>query len=70
MDEDLDEKYRPLQRLPGLYRRWEFADVIESGKDYRVKDAGMARDGTALFSIYVGAPRGACDDPPIWACDD
>jgi len=41
-----------LRRLPGLFRRWEFSQVIEAGEDYRVEDAGSTSDGTTLFAIY------------------
>lgn len=43
----------PLRRLPGLFRRWELAQVIEPGVDYRVEDAGMAADGTPLYAVYA-----------------
>ena len=39
-------------RLPGLLRRWEIERVLEPGADYRVEEAGMARDGTPLFAVY------------------
>ena len=45
-----------LRRLPGLFRRWELAQVIEAGKDYHVEDAGSACDGTTLYALYVSAP--------------
>jgi hypothetical protein len=45
-----------LRRLPGLFRRWELAQVIEAGKDYRVEDAGSACDSTELYAIYVSVP--------------
>ena len=45
-----------LHRLPGLFRRWELAQVIETGKDYRFEDAGSACDGTTLYALYVSAP--------------
>ena len=44
-----------LRRLPGLFRRWELARVIEAGKDYHVEDAGSASDGTTLYAVYVSA---------------
>jgi hypothetical protein len=44
-----------LRRLPGLFRRWELAEVIEAGKDYHVEDAGSACDGTTLYALYVSA---------------
>jgi hypothetical protein len=45
-----------LRRLPGLFRRWELAQIIEAGRDYRVEDAGEAADGTLLFAVYCGMP--------------
>ena len=41
-----------LQRLPGLFRRWELGQIIETGEDYHIEDAGEAADGTALFAVY------------------
>jgi len=43
----------PLRRLPGLFRRWELAQVIEPGVDCRVEEAGMAADGTPLYAVYT-----------------
>jgi hypothetical protein len=42
-----------LRRLPGLFRRWELAQVIEAGKHYHIEDAGSACDGTTLYAVYV-----------------
>ena len=42
-----------LRRLPGLFRRWELAQVIEPNKDYHVEDAGSASDGTTLYAVYA-----------------
>jgi hypothetical protein len=44
-----------LHRLPGLFRRWELAQVIEAGKHYHIEDAGSACDGTTLYAVYAGA---------------
>ena len=54
-----------LRRLPGLFRRWELAQVIEAGKDYHVEDAGSACDGTALYAVYVSAP--VASEPEVGA---
>ncbi len=43
-------------RLPGLFRRWELGEVIDTGADYRIEDAGTAGDDTPLFAIYVAIP--------------
>jgi hypothetical protein len=45
-----------LRRLPGLFRRWELAQIIEAGRDYRVEDAGEAADGTVLYAVYRSVP--------------
>ena len=39
-------------RLPGLFRRWEFEQVIDAGDEYLVQQAGETEDGTKLFAIY------------------
>ena len=53
-----------LRRLPGLFRRWELAQVIEAGEDYRIEDAGTAADGTALFAVYKAAPSAVSASDP------
>jgi len=44
-----------LHRIPGLFRRWELAQVLEPGADYHIEDAGETRDGTSLLAIYCRA---------------
>jgi hypothetical protein len=39
-------------RLPGLFRRWEFEQVIEGSDEFHITAAGSAEDGTELFTIY------------------
>ncbi|MBU8901088.1 hypothetical protein KRR26_36480 [Corallococcus sp. M34] len=39
-------------RLPGLFRRWEFQDVVDAEADFNIEAAGLAEDGTELFSVY------------------
>jgi hypothetical protein len=56
MDEIHPVPDQVLRRLPGLFRRWELAQVIEAGKDYHVEDAGSACDGTTLYAVYVSTP--------------
>jgi len=41
-----------FERLPGLYRRWEMPQVLETGRDFHIEEAGTATDGTQLFAIY------------------
>jgi hypothetical protein len=43
---------REWLRLPGLFRRWEFEQVISIGEDFRFEEAGKAEDGTRLYAIY------------------
>ena len=39
-------------RQPGLFRRWEFEQVIQPGADLHLEEAGTASDGTPLFALY------------------
>jgi len=39
-------------RLPGLFRRWEFEQVINGSGDFHIEAAGATEDGTALFAVY------------------
>lgn len=39
-------------RLPGLFRRWEFEQVINGSAEFHIEAAGATEDGTALFAIY------------------
>jgi uncharacterized protein YerC len=48
-----DEGIRTHRRLPGLYRRWEVAELLQAGHDYRVEDAGETIDGTPLLAVYA-----------------
>lgn len=42
-----------LERLPGLYRRWELPDVLEPHRQYLIEEAGTHADGTPLYAIYA-----------------
>ncbi len=44
-----------LERVPGLFRRWELAQVLEPGCDYRLEDAGETDGGARLIAIYRGS---------------
>ena len=50
-------------RLPGLFRRWEFEQVIEGSDEFHVAAAGTTADGAELFTVYCrerpSAPGGA-----------
>jgi hypothetical protein len=39
-------------RLPGLFRRWEFEQVIEGSDEFHITVAGSTDDGTDLFTVY------------------
>lgn len=39
-------------RLPGVFRRWEFEQVIQGSDEFHIQSAGTAEDGTALFTVY------------------
>jgi len=39
-------------RLPGLFRRWEFEQVIEGSDEFHIKADGATDDGTQLYSVY------------------
>jgi len=52
MNDSVPSSPREFRRLPGLFRRWDLAQVLEAGEDYHIEDAGWTRDGTTLFAIY------------------
>lgn len=39
-------------RLPGLFRRWELEQVIDSSAEFHLEAAGNTSDGTPLFAMY------------------
>ena len=53
MDKLFDPDPDDLHRIPGLFRRWELADVLAPGRHYRLERAGAADDGTPLFAVYA-----------------
>jgi len=42
-----------LKRIPGLFRRWELAEMFEVHRHYHIEEAGTHSDGTPLVAIYV-----------------
>ena len=44
-------------RLPGFYRRWELAAVVEGGREYHLESAGFVSDGTPLFAVFRREPE-------------
>ena len=45
-------------RLPGLLRRWEIPEVLQTGCVLHVEEAGEADDGTPLYAVYRAQPDG------------
>lgn len=43
-------------RLPGLFRRWELGQIIETGTGYMIENAGSTEDGTPVFAVYAADP--------------
>jgi hypothetical protein len=43
-----------MTRIPGLYRRWELAELIKPGQSYHIEASGHADDGTPLFAVFCG----------------
>jgi hypothetical protein len=62
-DEGTCTKAEDFLRLPGLFRRWEFEQVIEGSDEFHISASGRAEDGTELFAVYCRerplAPGGA-----------
>ena len=61
MDALFDPDPNDLHRLPGLFRRWELAEVLLPGRYCRIERAGAADDGTPLYAVYadIGAANNA-----------
>jgi hypothetical protein len=52
---DLEIELDPLDdfvRVPGLLRRWEIEQVVTSGAEYRIEEAGEMSDRTQVFAVY------------------
>jgi hypothetical protein len=50
-----------LWRIPGLFRRWELSEILETHRQYHIEDAGEHTDGTPLLSLYM---HGELDKAP------
>ena len=48
MEQEVD-----FEKLPGLFRPWDLAQIILAGRSYRIEDVGVLADGGALFAVYV-----------------
>lgn len=64
MNQTADLSIDDFRRLPGLYRRWELADVLQPNRQYRIEDAGCTDDGAPLLAVFEAeaAPDDAPDD--------
>lgn len=51
--EDLSE----WKRIPGLFRRWEFAELIEDNDSISFEQHAKTQDGTELWALYRYLPR-------------
>jgi len=43
-------------RIPGLLRRWEIAQVVSTGAEFLIEDAGQLTDHTRLYAVYEREP--------------
>jgi hypothetical protein len=53
-----------LQRIPGVYRRWELPAVLELNRRCDLEDAGAHDDGTPLVAVYVSVVGASSDIEP------
>ena len=51
--EDLSE----WKRIPGLFRKWEFSQLIEDNDSISFQKQGKAEDGTQLWTLYRHCPE-------------
>ena len=56
--EDLNE----WKRIPGLFRKWEFAQLIEDDDSINFQKQGKAEDGTQLWALYRHCPEARLND--------
>ena len=62
MSEPAELNTDDMTRMPGLFRRWELAELIMPGQSYHIEAAGHGDDGTPLFAVYVAvAPDPTCE---------
>lgn len=41
-----------FERLPGLFRAWDFGLLLEEGRSYLIEDGGRTDDGQALYMVF------------------
>lgn len=61
------DEVEDLARMPGLFRRWEFSDVLETRRTYRLEEAGAHADGTPLVAIYTNPAKEESDESRVHA---
>lgn len=59
-----DDPGESLKRIPGLYRRWELPEILESQRKYHIEEAGNHADGTPLLAVYASSPESRDEAPP------
>jgi hypothetical protein len=47
------------ERLPGLYRAFDFGVLLEEGRSYRIEDGGRTDDGQPLYMVFE-CPQATC----------
>ncbi len=47
--EIIDEEY---ERLPGLFRAWDFGMLLEEGRSFLIEDGGRTQDGQPLYMVF------------------
>ena len=50
------ENLSEWKRIPGLFRKWEFAELIEDHDAISFERAGETKDGTELWALYRHLP--------------
>jgi hypothetical protein len=50
------ENLSEWKRIPGLFRRFEFAQIIEDNDAISFQKMGKAEDGTQLWALYRHHP--------------
>jgi hypothetical protein len=65
---DLELQLDPLYdfvRLPGLFRRWEFEQVLSGDHEYRIEPEGELADKTQVFAVYRREQADSHDGVPV-----
>ena len=51
--EDISE----WKRIPGLFRKWEFAQIVEDDDAINFQKQGRTEDGAQLWALYRHCPE-------------